>query len=444
MMKVHYYFEEKHYLFEDMKKNFNQVFLDQLLENKICTVVSNGTSIKFEFVGVLDYQDNLYFVVPKYMNRSTPELGFQKKMKLILKVLRKYGTRVNSTDDSLDFLFPNPAKNYFSMFALADFLLEDFLNYNYYSVIERKVEINGGGETLWDRTINELTPIFSNNTPYYLDTYNFHENKNELSVILKIHKWAVNYCYNHYGEWLGYEDAYIEPNMLELDTIGATEYLVGVLDKELNTTFNDQKINLLKALKSIVELKGSYNTSQLNIYGVRIFDRVWENVCATIFENEYEKYKEKIPHPTWYTNEYDKTFEKATLMPDIIKTYTDGPLSYFLILDAKYYNIRFTNTDVLGNPSLEDVSKQLLYMQALEKEHAGKITRNYFLFPKDGKEELPFILFGKAGLEFVTTEPILLVYLSDETVYNRFLKNLTISLEEYRELEKITKNFCSE
>ncbi len=433
-MNVHYYFEETYYSLDKIELLFNQKYLNELMKNKILTSVPADKKVKFEFVGLLEYQGELYFVLPKYIDRKSSETRKKEKMKLVLKVLRKYGKLVTSTYDSR-FLSSKSSYDHTSILAITDFILEDFLNHGYYSIVEKQRRMNGNGEILWDKTINELSPIISNNKPYYIDVYTYHENKNESNIVFQIHKWAVDFCYRNYGEWLGYERISIEPNLIDIDKLGSLEYLLGVLNKELHQTFIDKKINILKALKSLLEYKGSLTNDQLNIYGVRKFQSVWESVCARIFENEYAHYKDKIPKPKWYDFQEDQAFEKDTFEPDIIKTYTSENKDYFLILDAKYYDIRFTGNALEGNPSVGDVSKQLLYMKALGEEHEGKITRNYFLFPSDRRCGQTFELFGAVQLDFISLERIMLVYLSDEEVYNMFLNNFPLSLEQYDELE---------
>lgn len=439
-MKTHYFFEEEKYSYETIKSLFGEDHFNHLLERKICTPVSRGNLIKFEFVGVLEHGESLYLIAPKYLKKQTTMNEIINKMQLILKVLRKYNVHSNTTIENESFLNYADKSDSFSILSLAEFILNDYIIHNYYSALEKKIKIDGNGDILWNKTIEELTPVFSKNTPFYLNTYNLESQANELNIIIKIHKWAVHYCFKRYGKWVGYEDANIETDFIDLENIGSPEYIISVIDKELNKVYVDQKILLLKALKSLMELKGTFDNDHLNIYGVTHFEIVWESICSKIFSNERETYKSKMPSPVWHSYKYNETYEKDTFIPDIIKTYNDGSDDYFLVLDAKYYNIQFKDQKKLtGNPSLEDVSKQLLYMKALEREWRDKINRNYFLFPREGKLNELFSLFGKVEFSFISKDPVYLVYLSDEKVYNMYLGNLTISLENYKDLESKIK-----
>lgn len=71
---------------------------------------------------------------------------------------------------------------------------------------------------------------------------------------------------------------------------------------------------------------------------------------------------------------------KGTFIPDLVTFHED----IFIILDAKYYNIKFEENTLTGEPGLESITKQYLYELAYH-EFIGscgfKCVKNGFLFP---------------------------------------------------------------
>ncbi len=432
-----FFIEEKHYSFIDLVDSLGDHCVDQLRRKKICEETPNGT-IKFSFVGLISYHEKLIFVFPKYIKMKN-EVELVNTMKTVIRVIRKYNKKFISTKDFLNF-FDLSKEEYSTSFATAGYILDDYSRNGIYSKTESFLEFNGMGEINWDSTVNGILPIVSQGSPYYLDfiTHNIYSDEN--NVVTRVHKWAIAHYSSIFGEWLGFTELFVEPENTKLDSIGTKEYLVAKLTNELNETFIDDKINLIKVLIDIVKEFYSLPSEQLNVYGTRNFELVWEEVCRLIFADEFDKYKEKIPAPLWTSFETGIAVKKDTFIPDIIKTYRLGKDEYFAILDAKYYNFRFTSNNVLGNPSVNDVSKQLLYQKAFSNFRKRKM-RNYFLFPFDGETEEVLNVIGKVSLDFINPNPVFLVYLSAEKVYNMYLNN-DILEGEYEQLENQTNRLA--
>lgn len=178
----------------------------------------------------------------------------------------------------------------------------------------------------------------------------------------------------------------------------------------------------------------------LSLYGTKYFHRVWEEVCKTVFShvNEYVK---KISRPNWINfTDIEVNKEKKTLEPDIIKAFEYRSKEYFLILDAKYYNINFDGKKLEGNPGVEDITKQLLYDKALEKLSRGKTKHNAFLFPSSNSTNT-FKVFGSVDFDFLDIAAVTLVYISAEQVYNLYLENKTFSTDDlFKFVSEINKS----
>ena len=102
-------------------------------------------------------------------------------------------------------------------------------------------------------------------------------------------------------------------------------------------------------------------------------------MCSKIFNNVlYEKLgdlsldtkdfgaettlKEIIDKPLWIYKNVKKHRHSRTFEPDIISIYKNN----FIILDAKYYNLKFDANILEGEPVLGDITKQYLYQLAFE------------------------------------------------------------------------------
>src|SRR5699024_2926120 len=124
---------------------------------------------------------------------------------------------------------------------------------------------------------------------------------------------------------------------------------------------------------------------------------IWEEVCAKTIGNHLnvqlsnlpinlkEEYNERdtllslIERPKWLT-EHSIQESTKTLIPDIVNVIkTDGVVK-LNIYDAKYYNIKFGESEKLsGYPGIESISKQYLYQLSLmnfSKEHEIEIGEN--------------------------------------------------------------------
>ena len=125
-------------------------------------------------------------------------------------------------------------------------------------------------------------------------------------------------------------------------------------------------------------------------------------MCSQVFNNKLKKklgdiikdtgnYNSKsrlidiIEKPNWKSYEGFSQRDKETFIPDLITFYNGD----FIIFDAKYYNIRFKNNILGGQPGIGSVSKQYLYELAYKDfidfvDFRG--VKNAFLFPTYGLE----------------------------------------------------------
>ena len=116
----------------------------------------------FTFVGVIVVAGRVMKCYPKYLLHAEQP---KEELRQVIKVLEKYNTKeqiVRIFNDSSE-------SSAFNLLAVLLFLLQDYFENGVYNNTENRIESNGSGESLWDKTINETFTMLSNNRPYYTD-----------------------------------------------------------------------------------------------------------------------------------------------------------------------------------------------------------------------------------------------------------------------------------
>ena len=224
-----------------------------------------------------------------------------------------------------------------------------------------------------------------------------------------------------------------------LEELGSIEMLLNILEIELNNQFVTVRQETIK--KMIAYLNNISNNSDGNVtlVGTRAFNMIWEDVCSEV-----------------YGNDLDKTFEELNLLvPDLeilnetLKSFVEKPMWYvehqipfvcgsplrldglsiksqnINIYDAKYYNISFHDKKVLGQPGINDITKQYLYELTFKKIiNLNQLkVENQFIMPKDDFVEdgkviahVNLEMFNSLGLQ-----PIGIVLRDCQTMFNQYL-----------------------
>lgn len=403
-------------------------------------------SYVFTFVGVLCFEDLVIKSYPKYMSKEPGKNDF----KQVLDVLRKAKKKRLDVAE-----YQSDEKTDSNLLALMIWLLDDYADNGLYRNDRIVNEINGSGEILWDKTVNETDAIFSNGRPYYLELYTRKRINDDLDWVRRLHAAVITKITSELeeaelfdifgicGEYLSEED---------LEDFGDIEYIESRIEKELAVQFNTHKQVLLKVLSNFITRKISIDTSSyISIYGTSSFHTVWEDVCSAVFGDQKEQrlsalnlpvgYKNNkdtflsiIRKPQWSAAEYPGlSYESDTFRPDYVAVKKNRKnQDSLIILDAKYYNIRFNKgkNDVLnfsGNPELESVSKQYMYQLTylpFMYEQGIKYAANAFLFPSDAETDSNIgsvslmIIENLAGLQ-----PIQLLKISAKKVFSQYMKN---------------------
>ena len=392
-------------------------------------------------------------VYPKYLLSKEDLLN---KMKQVLKVLEKYN---RSEEQIINVFNGNNENRSFNMLAVILYLLNDYYEYGIYSNSEDIVEINGDGDILWGRTIDESFAFIQNNRPYYMELYTRKTIDDNQDYFTRLHECILTECSEQLH--LAQIDILFDMDQIllseeKLHDFGDTDYILEQLQKELNTQFNTRRQSLLKTLYAYVaqNKKMLEDTEGISMFGTTAFHAVWEKVCAEVFDNKLrtsleklnlsvplaEGYKpndtliEIIEKPKWQGLDTEVKIAADTLIPDLISISKVENNDYFLIFDAKYYNIQLEKGKKLsGNPGIGDVTKQYLYQLAYKKfikDHNIAVVRNCFLMPTEKNEIINKGTVKLEILEVLGLENIQIRLMPTAMMYEYYLTRQKIDIRQ--------------
>lgn len=436
--------------------------LSEINDEDVLIVDINDDSVEckfvFSYVGLIVVKDVVIKAYPKYIpidnvvdKEDTKRVT--KCLKQVMGVLEKYS---NSKEPVVKLYNPNEEGGSFNFLAIILYLLNDYFENGIYSNSIVKIEENGEGEILWDKTINETYAILNDNGPIYPNYFTIRTITNENDYIKRLHEFILTNCSEEIKE-LGLNDLFDNILTVELsdetwDSFGDVEYILYKIQQELNVQFNTQKQLLLKSLYAYVAQEKTYvDDDNLSLYGTNSFNLVWEDACKVVFGNKLD-YKIKdifdetiegsnktllqyIEKPIWFGycwNVKNSKEAKDTLIPDLISI--DEDKKAFRIFDAKYYNLQMEEfSELKGQPGIESITKQYLYQLAYQKliDYFGieKIT-NAFLFPTESENVDNRGIVTLPMMESITIgdkkklSPIQVIFLPASKVFDCYLNNV--------------------
>ena len=442
----------------------NSAIFNKLRKHSIIRI-DKDKNYYFRFVGVIAIEDFIFNFYPKYITTEDDEEK-RKDFKDVIKIFRK----INKSDEEFSYENDEEEDSSLNLLPLMLFFIEDYYENGLYSNIQNVLEINGNGEINWDRTINDSFPLIKNNKPYYLEIHTRRKIDDLYNYFRLLHKVIITECSQHLedGHLLYYFD--LTPVKLTdrtLDDFGDNEYILHRLEKQLNIEFNTQKQKLLRLMHSYISNRDSFaNDDFFTFYGTPKYETVWENICGEVLQNVFNKplvdlksegflkelnlheliidlnleeqlkgtkleeitLKHLIEKPNWVSTEgFSK--EADTYIPDIITISNDN----FIVLDAKYYDLTFTNEELKGQPGIESISKQYFYDLSFRKfiKLVGfKGVRNAFLFPNYDSEiensgYVELEMFSNLGLENIQ-----IIMIPAKRIHQKYLTNDTMEISE--------------
>lgn len=415
---------------KSVKNTDDQLEMSDLVDDDIEitdeTAESGDCLYVFTYVGVITCGSRVIKVYPKYL-LSKKDDDVLDEMKQVVKVLERY----SRSEEQIINVFNGDGENRnFNILAVILFLINDYYEYGIYTNSEDIIEVNGEGEILWGKTIDESFAIIEDNRPYYMELYTEKSVEDDMDYFKRLHEFILTECSRQLRD--AHLDILFDMDNIELsvespDDFGDKEYVLEQITKELNLQFNTHRQILLKTLYVYVsqDKRMLDDNDCISMFGTTAYHAVWEKACAEVFDNKLnttlaqlkmsvplaEQYSSKavkrqklidiIEKPIW---QGENTEEKAadTLIPDLISIPRIDGNDWFVIFDAKYYNLQLEKGKSLrGNPGVGDITKQYLYQLAYKdfiNAHGIKEIRNCFLMPtekaaivKNGAVRMPML-----------------------------------------------------
>ena len=446
---------------KSVKNNTDQLEMSDLIDEDIEiteeTAESGDCLYVFTYVGIITCGSRVVKVFPKYLlsKREDP----LDEMKQVVKVLERYS---RSEEQIINVFNGNGENRSFNILAVILFLLNDYYEYGIYTNSEDIVEVNGEGEILWEKTIDESFALIEDNRPYYMELYTGKTVDDDMDYFKRLHECVLTQCSHQLHE--AQLDTLFDMDALELSEeslqdFGDRDYILERIYKELNIQFNTRRQILLKTLYAYIsqDRRMLEENDGISMFGTTAYHAVWEKVCAEVFDNklhttlgqlkmsaplaeQYQSMKkntliEIIEKPIWEGVDTTET-ASDTLIPDLISISKFDEVDYFVIFDAKYYNIQLEKGKLLrGNPGVGDVTKQYLYQLAYRefiKAHNIAVVKNCFLMPTEGNEIVKKGTAKMPMLEALGLENIQIRLIPAKMLYECYLmqRRMNISLLE--------------
>ena len=433
----------------------NNEELEEILKvlDKKKIIKRNNDKFQFVYVGIAIVKNKPIFILPKYINIKNKDKQ-KLHLKKIIELLNEFTLRERLDENNIESIVFNEEKEENEFLSIIKFILDDYSEYGVYKNEIEAIELNGNGDINWDKTIEQIDPMVFNKQWIYADFITNKSIVDENKFITLIHGTILNECINilkkyHLDLFINCNEEVVEKTLENLDEEDI-EVLENEIDKEITVQFNDRKRRVLYAMKSYLNRRCDIGESDLILFGTRNFKWIWEVICGYVFKNEFvnngknSKYEVfNITPPKWNINgsnvgnkdTTDLEMKKNRLTPDILRTIILPEGKKLLILDAKYYNIRFDLElgKVLGNPGIEDITKQYLYKVALKtyisKNTIGNDVFNAFLFPTME----PSNVQGYVKLDFMDeycSDGIKLVMLNVEEIIDKYCNNVTYEMKD--------------
>ncbi|RGP41525.1 Type-2 restriction enzyme BsuMI component YdjA [Altererythrobacter insulae] len=331
------------------------------------------------FVGVIAFRNRTLVSLPKIKT----DLPADQAHRHVMRAMRHYEKWQPTHHTSSPYLNEDPTRGSVSGLAATDWLIKDFAEHGLFRRSEASYELNGSGHTNWRRTIEQVSPVFSQSRPIYLNTVTRRSERDNQNFATRLHLLLLEKLSNRFAAVLDLEPIKLDHEPIErLAALPSAEECETRLMSEQRQTYSQRGIELLSMMRAVVAALEIENATGLSLYGTSYFHHVWEAACATAFGNEVAHWLPHLPSPLWTSTDGVATIA-PTFIPDLVAPLTSHEL---LIGDAKYYRASLS-PKLIGVPGVNDVAKQIWYKQGLLEEARKRgyhQVQNAFLFPTSG------------------------------------------------------------
>lgn len=445
-------------ILKSVKNTNDQLEMSDLVDDDVeitdVSAESGDCLYVFTYVGVITCGNRAIKVYPKYISAQSQPLD---EMRQVVKVLERY----NRSEKQIIKAFNGDGDNRtFNLLAMALYFLNDYYEYGIYTNTEDIVEINGEGDILWGKTIDESFVLIEDNRPYYMEMYTSKTVDDDLDYFRRLHEYVITDCSrqikNAQLDYL-FDVNIVEISDEDLEDFGDRDYILERIYKELNIQYNTRRQILLKTMYAYIAQNRKIidDNDGISMFGTNSFHVIWEKVCSDVFDNQlgislgklkmtvelsesYAKDKNKalieiIEKPQWEGSDTVQ-YASETLIPDLISIYSKDAKDYFIIFDAKYYNLQLEKGKQLrGNPGVGDVTKQYLYQLAYKKfieAHNFAVIKNCFLMPTESDVIINKGIAKMSMLEALGLKNIQIRQMPAKMMFQYYLEQRTIDIDE--------------
>lgn len=391
-------------------KNKEEADIEELLE-----LAPDGDSgYAFNFCGVVYVNGLLIRCYPKYIRNGTWKQSFP----LVMQAIKRY----NKHREQRIYSVQHGGRNR-DILGIIRAVLEDYAHHGLYRTKQHEYELNGQGETDWQRTIERHQPAFIHREnkikPVYINRDTDRVKTDEGDFFRQVQMAVLEQC-SHIIRQMQLQNLFpvrgIRFPGIRLRNLGHKEYILRRLRQEYARQFAEIKRQTLSLLIIFIEQMADTKKSRpVVFFGTNAMNLVWEKALAEVLNNQLDKeirnikalpedkrrtYEQKdkklidiIERPVWRLYDDEKrSVETQTLKPDTIAINEHG----FVIYDAKYYVPKVGQRSISHQPGLESVTKQYLYQMAYQdflKDFCIKNVKNVFLLPGVHNEKIASVEF---------------------------------------------------
>lgn len=340
--------------------------IDTVRENEL------ATTSRVSFCGLMMKGSSLQVFLPR--NSSIPD-NIEEKQELavlLISAVERY-----SRNSSTKVYSENFGSNVIGggLLTLARTILEDYKTSGLYSQRHRKSVLNSG-KINWRSTFNNETAIRNKSgRPVYITLRGEKSQYSSMNEVALIHESIVKYLDDKFGWWLTKNTKSKVTVNLSLNDklISNKRYCLQVLSRELQISFTDRNVRLIRSLMSFFEVHEG-DTKSPFVIGLKSFHFAWEAMLSDVL-TDTTSLNRQLPIPVYMESSGNEApLARSKMRTDIILKQKNK----IVVVDAKYYSA----ASITGLPGWGDLVKQFFYAKALEIIRPKCEVGNVFIFPK--------------------------------------------------------------
>lgn len=394
----------------------------------------------FKFVGAIQTTNDFFLLIyPKYMNLDSIQKDLSSnfdKFKQLMNVIDKYENKKLQKIAIASDIYTSDDE----MLGVKLSILKDYYENGLYNKEQEEINLNGNGKVLWNQTVNRSDAHIIRNIPFYLDLYtldNTLEENNIVQLIQKTILTELSVGLDFLLDILDFEKVHLSE--IALEEIGTIEILLNILEIELNNQFITVRQDTIKKMIAYLNNIANNKNTNVTLVGSRAFNMVWEDVCSEVYGNNLDSTFEElnllvpspeisnktlkayVEKPKWKIDNWPPIISGSPLKLDVLSIHSQNMNIY----DAKYYNISFYDNKVIGQPGINDITKQYLYELVFrEIINLNQLNvKNQFIMPKDDfSDDGKIVAYVKLDMfDFLGLEPIGIVLRDCQTMFEHYL-----------------------